>query len=170
MGHWACPPTATLPDGVHAYSVTATDAASHTSAPRTGSFDMQTATGSLNPPSSIKTTEHGTLDGTATQGATVNLYVDGEQVGRTTAGPGGFWSYTLPLLPAGEHHVSVGIENANGVEVYRTPEKPLWVSRPTPNEVDSVGCRQGGSSPAGLLALLLLAGLLRVRAQRGAAH
>lgn len=168
-GHWSCPPLSTLSDGVHGYSVTATDGSGNVSAPRTGTFDVQTATGSLSPPSPGRTTENGTVEGTATPGATVNIYVDGEKVATTTADADGHWTAPLPLLPPGEHHVSVGVENAEGVEVYRSPEQRLDVVRPVMDLGGGIGCSQSGGSPAGLLALLALGVLLRARSRRGAA-
>ena len=161
-GTWSCTVTSPLSEGMHTVSITITDAAGHTSQSVDGTIDVRGSTGTVTPVTgSVGSNDNGHIEGTATPGATVNVYVDGQLVGTVTADENGHWSFDLPLLGAGEHTVSVGVVGQDGRE---TPagETALTVEQ---SSFDigggGFGCSTSSGSPTWLLAMLLLGALWR---------
>jgi Bacterial Ig-like domain len=112
-------------------------------------------------PSAPSTTGDGTatptISGTTSPGATVHVFVDGTEVGTTTAGPDGSWSYKLTGLSAGSHSITVTAQNTSGTS---SPSDAITVnvaaSSTTPPANDngsSKKCGLGGLSASLLLAL-----------------
>ncbi|SEK93114.1 Myxococcales GC_trans_RRR domain-containing protein/MYXO-CTERM domain-containing protein [Stigmatella aurantiaca] len=120
-GNWTFTPTTPLPDGPHTVRATASDAAGNVSPPsNTNNFTVDTAA----PAAPVVTTPANnavindntpTYSGTAEQGSTVNVIVDGVPVGTATANASGNWSFTptVPLLD-GPHTVSATATDAAG--------------------------------------------------------
>ncbi len=99
-GSWSAT-TPTLPDGVNALSVTATDPAGNTSAPTALPITVDTSVGAV---SIAPTNGVGSITGTGEPGATLTLKdsATGLPVGTVTVGPDGNWSVPLTApLPDG---------------------------------------------------------------------
>ena len=162
-GTWSCPAVEALAKGPHALVVTAKDAAGNESEPTTGAFDVQDATGAMVMPAASPDTDNPQLSGTATPGATVNVYVDGELVGSTTADANGAWTYDLPRLSAGAHGVSIGIKGTGEEESFRSPTQVLQVDKAAIDFGGGLGCSSTSQSPLAFFMLLGVLMLLRRR-------
>jgi hypothetical protein len=102
------------------------------------------------------------VSGTAAPNAKVKVYVfSTPQTAEVTANASGKWTYTLPALPAGAHHIEAAIISSDGTEgprqvlgaftvVAKKTAHPVLATLTTPAKKTS------GLSPAGLL---LIAGL-----------
>jgi uncharacterized repeat protein (TIGR01451 family) len=166
-GNWSCPATG-LSDGMHDVTAFSLDAAGHQSEVATSRFEVQTASGSMTPMGTMLTTDNAQLCGSATPGAQVNVYVDGKLVGTTSAGSDGSWCFDLPLMSAGQHRSSIGVMNANGDEVYRSPESMFEVEKPSVDFGGGIGCSSTSQAPVGVLAFLAMFFLARRRRSVGA--
>ncbi len=166
-GRWSCPVLEALALGTHTLEAIATDPAGNLSSVVRGTFDVQDATGAMAEPTASPDTDNPSLSGTATPGATVNVYVDGQLVGTTTADESGKWSFDLPRLEAGDHQVAIGVVGTSGDEVFRSPSKTLAVEKVTADFGGGLGCSTTSSGPIG--AILLLAMLVLGRRRRAGA-
>jgi hypothetical protein len=119
-GGFSFTPTAPLAPGEHEAFAGATDAAGNDSPPsNTNGFRIDTqdpdAPGISSPGDGSTTTDRTpTITGTAEPDSQVIIYIDGEQVGSTTADENGDFSFTVPdALSLGEHEVSaVAVDEA----------------------------------------------------------
>lgn len=168
-GNWSCSVIEALAVGPYRLSVTAKDASGNVSDVVTGSFEVETSRGSVEMPTESSSTENPALSGNATPGATVNVYVDDQLVGSTTADENGHWAYDLPRMDAGERRVSIGVTGSDGGEVYRSPDQLLTVTRPSVDFGGGLSCSSTPGSPLGLLMLMALAVVLRRRVRQVAA-
>jgi len=128
-GHWTLTP-ATLPDGAHTLTVTATDVAGNTSAAATLGFTLDTSIhaptiaavdGTLVSGGTTADTTP-TLSGTADPGTSISVYDGSTLLGSTTANAStGAWSYTHALTDGTSHSLTVqsvdlaGNASASGV-------------------------------------------------------
>ncbi len=163
-GAWSCAPQAPLEPGLHDWVVHVTDPAGNTSEAQSGTFDLRTETVAPNPPDVKRpptaSSDNGTIDGTATPGSTVVVYVDGEEVGRTQADENGHWSFTLPLLSEGTYEITIGVLDDTGREVHRSEPMAFEVRNPDVMLGGGISCSStGGSADLGLLGLLLTVAL-----------
>ncbi|MFT3710505.1 MAG: putative Ig domain-containing protein [Archangium sp.] len=161
-GKWSCQVLVALSEGPHSIVARARDAAGHDSGETTGSFTVETARGSVDDMTTPDNLSNGTVSGTATPGATVNVYVDGHLVGTTTADSNGNWTYMLPRLSSGRHEIQVGVMNGSE-ETYRSDPAVLDVKQGDISLGGGVGCSSTSSAPLGLLFLGVLAALSRRR-------
>ncbi|UTH76148.1 Ig-like domain-containing protein [Chromobacterium sp. IIBBL 290-4] len=129
-GAWVYNISSSLADGSHSIRATATDTAGNVSGQSTAySITIDTATPSTPAISGLTTaTDTGssnsdgitsdntpTLQGTALANSTVTVYVDGFEVGTTTANGSGAWSYALTdSLPDGNHGARVTATDTAG--------------------------------------------------------
>ncbi|KZE85321.1 sulfurtransferase, partial [Chromobacterium sp. F49] len=129
-GAWFYNVSSSLADGNHSIRATATDTAGNVSSQATAySVTIDTATPTTPAISGLTTaTDTGsshsdgitsdntpTLQGTAPANSTVTVYIDGFQVGTTTANGSGAWSYSLSAnLPDGNHGARVTATDAAG--------------------------------------------------------
>ncbi|MBM2885631.1 DUF4347 domain-containing protein [Chromobacterium phragmitis] len=129
-GAWFYNVSSSLADGNHNIRATATDTAGNVSGQATAySVTIDTATPTTPAISGLTTaTDTGsshsdgitsdntpTLQGTAPANSTVTVYIDGFQVGTTTANGSGVWSYNLSTsLPNGNHGARVTATDAAG--------------------------------------------------------
>ncbi len=119
-GNFSFTPSTPLPVGTHEAYVGATDRAGNDSPPsNTNGFSIDTvdpdAPGISSPGDGSTTTDRTpTITGTAEPGSHVIIYIDGEQVGSTTADENGNFSFTLPdALALGDHELSaVAVDEA----------------------------------------------------------
>ncbi|MGV3625844.1 MAG: putative Ig domain-containing protein [Archangium sp.] len=166
-GTWSCTVSPALSEGVHQVSITATDAAGHQSQSVDGSIDVRGSTGAVTTiTGTVGSNDNGHVEGTATPGATVNVYVDGQLVGTVTADANGHWGFDLPLLGAGEHTVSIGVVGKDGRE---TPagETVLVVTQASFDVGGGgLGCSTSSGSPTWIVALLVLGALWRRGAKK----
>jgi YVTN family beta-propeller protein len=127
-GAWSIT-AASIPDGVHAITAAATDAAGNvggasaalsvtvdTAAPATPAapdLDLASDTGIS---SSDNVTNDGTpsFTGTAEPNSIVTLFRGGDSLGTTTAGSGGAWFLTTAAIPDGVHAITVAATDAAG--------------------------------------------------------
>ncbi|MFO0599797.1 MAG: putative Ig domain-containing protein [Myxococcaceae bacterium] len=165
-GTWSCPVTTPLADGPHSLTARATDAAGHQGPEVSGQFEVQSASGTVDGMTVTDDGSNGTVSGTATPGATVNVYVDGVLVGTTTADSNGNWSFMLPRLTAGAHEVTVGVMGSAGEEVFRSSPQVLDVNKSDVSLGGGVGCSSTSSAP---LSLLFIAAVMVLRRRRVAA-
>ena len=122
LGQWSYTPTAALADGVHLFTVTATDLAANTSAPSPAlSVTIDTlapgvpavpvlATASNSGSTADSTTKFNTptLTGTASANATVKIYDGSVLLATVTADGSGNWTYTPTVaLADGNHSITV---------------------------------------------------------------
>lgn len=150
-GAWTFTPSTPLGDGVHLFTVTATDAAGNESA----SSESCTKTIDTEPPavtvtcSEPSTEAKPTIAGTASPGATVTIYIDGTEAGTAVAGVDGAWTFvpTTPLTP-GSHQITVkatdGAGNSSPLSeactlTITTPPTPPPPEPPTPPNPPVVG-------------------------------
>jgi|GEM_PF-366839 len=116
-GIWSVAVAATLADGPHSVTATATDTSGNT-ATDTNAFTVDTATSvSVTTPAegAVLTNPVVTYSGTAEAGATVVVVVDGTQVGTVTVPANGIWS--LPVvtpLADGPHSVTATATDTSG--------------------------------------------------------
>lgn len=122
-GDWSLTPTTPIADGAHSVEAEARDEAGNTSGRTTVEFEIDTQpppAPTISSPrngTSIATAEP-TIAGTATPGATVLVYVDGNQVATVTADANGDWSYTLTpvqALTAARHVAEAAEQSRTGV-------------------------------------------------------
>ncbi|WP_245391870.1 Ig-like domain-containing protein, partial [Salinicola aestuarinus] len=154
-GNWSFTPTPALADGA-AVTATATDDAGNTGPEGTATvdvdFDDQTppvaptlnsATDNVAPNAgnldSGTSTNDATprLNGQAEAGSTVTVFQDDVEVGTTTAGNDGTWSFPVEALPDGEVTFSATATDANGN--VSTPSDPftLTIDTTPPAEGDN---------------------------------
>ena len=101
-GNWSYDPEPDLADGTE-ISAVAVDDAGNVSDPDTEIVDASFEDTTPPPPPDFNPTDGTGVSGTAEPGSTVELTVDGEVVGTTTAGPDGSWSVDLePDLEDGD--------------------------------------------------------------------
>ena len=112
-GNWTFTPTTALPDGQHTVNATATDVLNNPSpVSNTNTFTVDTtppAAPVVETPANGSTTDDATptYSGTAEPGSRVAVIVDGTQVGTTTTGTDGRWTFTPTApLPVGPHTVT----------------------------------------------------------------
>ncbi|WP_156937053.1 Ig-like domain-containing protein [Bradyrhizobium sp. WSM2254] len=140
-GTWSLT-TAQLPDGNHAFTATATDAAGNVSsksasrsilvdtlapvAPRITAFTPDSGT------VAAKTTNTGqlTLSGTAEAGSTVKVVEGTTVIGTTKADAGGAWSLTTAQLAAGNHAFAAMATDAAGNVSTKSAALNVTVSAP----------------------------------------
>ncbi|MBZ4419470.1 Ig-like domain-containing protein [Myxococcus sp. RHSTA-1-4] len=116
-GSWSLASAATLADGAHTVTATATDTAGNT-ATDTNAFTVDTATSvAIATPAegAVLTNPVVTYTGTAEPGATVTVVVDGQTVGTVTAGADGSWSVAaVATLADGPHSVTATATDTAG--------------------------------------------------------
>jgi VCBS repeat-containing protein len=171
-GAWTFTPTAPLAGGSHTLTVTATDAAGNasgatagfniivdTTAPTTPTLtsivdDVGTITGALanNQPTNDTLP---TLNGTAEEGATVNIFDNGTLLGSVVADGSGSWTYT-PTTPLGQgsHSFTVSATDAAGNTSASTAASAIVVDTtppgaPTGMTVNATGTVVTGTAEAG---------------------
>ncbi|MFZ5441866.1 MAG: Ig-like domain-containing protein, partial [Myxococcota bacterium] len=119
-GNWSFTPVSTLSNGSHTVVAAATDAAGNTSInSNTNTFTVDTtapAAPVVTAPANGSTTNDNTptVTGTAEANSTVAVFVDGVQVGTTTASGAGAWSFTTSTLADGSHTVRATATDAAG--------------------------------------------------------
>lgn len=131
QGNWTFTPTSPLEAGPHEIAFNATDAAGNTGA-TTAPFSLTVDTTApvapaivnatdnvgtvLTPVTSGQSTDDTTpvLNGTAEANATVIVYENGVEVGRTTADGAGAWSVTPEALSSGSHTFTATATDAAG--------------------------------------------------------
>jgi hypothetical protein len=157
--------TSVLPDGVHNFSVTSTDAAGNVSAPSVALPVTIDVTAPAAPPAvdlvtasdtgastidNITTDSTPTLAGTAEPLSTVKVYDGATLVGTVTADAAGAWTFTTAVLPDGVHSFSVTATDASGnVSVASAPLLVVTVDTVapgTPPTVDLVAASDTGTS------------------------
>jgi len=103
-----------------------------------------------------------TISGTGTPGSTIHILVDGVEIGSTTVGTNGTWSYQLTGLAAGSHQVTVFASAATGSSGTSAPSTVV-----IGGGTQSSSSAGGGSSSCGfggglaVLGLFLLYWLVR---------
>ncbi|MDN7452300.1 Ig-like domain-containing protein [Burkholderia cenocepacia] len=132
-GNWTFRPSAALPEGDHALTAVAQDAAGNLSEPTAG-FDFTVLVGGVPAAPAItgvfdavepnvgNVTQHGmtndarpTVTGTATAGEIVHVSLDGKEVGTTTSDENGRWWFRPETaLADGEHAISAIAESETG--------------------------------------------------------
>ena len=100
-----------------------------------------------------------TVSGVTTAGATVHVLVDGTEVGTTTAGSDGRWSYTITSSSNGSHAITVMSENAGGTSPPSTATT-ITVADTGGGAAPSTGGGGGGSCGLGGISTSLLMALL----------
>jgi len=85
-----------------------------------------------------------TLNGTAEPGAEVQIVLDGEIVGTTTAGDDGKWSFTTPIADPGQYEVSAQVVDAGGDVVASSEAAALNIG-----DGASAGAGEGASAGTG---------------------
>ncbi|MBS7442560.1 BapA/Bap/LapF family large adhesin [Enterobacter sp. 120016] len=167
QGSWTFTPGTDLPDGPHAITFNATDAAGNTGSTTTP-FNLTVDTGVPSAPvistagdnaGSIQTPLTSgqstddttpTLNGTATANATVTVYENGQPVGTVQADGTGAWSFT-PSTPLanGSHTWTATVTDAAGNVSPTSPNFTLIVDTAAPNApvisqaIDDVGSITG---------------------------
>lgn len=119
MGMWTVTPTSPLADGSFSATATGTDAAGNETTDGPVSFTVDTIgpTTTISQPGedAVINLTTPTITGTSEPLATVEIFIDGESVGQTTADENGDWSFTLTEpLAEGEHTVGAQGTDANG--------------------------------------------------------
>lgn len=167
LGSWTFTPGTDLPDGPHAITFNATDAAGNTGSTTTP-FNLTVDTGVPSAPvistagdnaGSIQTPLTSgqstddttpTLNGTATANATVTVYENGQPVGTVQADGTGAWSYTPSTpLASGSHTWTATVTDAAGNVSPTSPNFTLIVDTAAPNApvisqaIDDVGSITG---------------------------
>ncbi|MBX5481091.1 MAG: adhesin [Myxococcaceae bacterium] len=161
-------------DGAHTASVTATDAVGNVSAPVTRTFNTDTTPPAvaITSPAAGATlgTDRPTISGTAEAGATVEISVDGTNVGTATASVTGTWTYTLTAgqaLPDGNHTVSVTATDGSGnvsapvTRTFHTDTTPPAVAITSPADGAALGTATptiSGTAEAGATVQLAIDG------------
>ncbi|HEY1101329.1 MAG TPA: Ig-like domain-containing protein, partial [Myxococcota bacterium] len=114
--------TATLSEGVHTASATATVGGSTSASSNVPSFTVDSlapAAPVVITPANGSTTASATptISGTAEANATVRVFLDGAQVGTTTANGSGAWSFVAPVSLADGSHTAraTAVDAANNV-------------------------------------------------------
>ncbi len=168
-GAWSLTPTAALVDGPHTVSATATDVAGNTSPEASHTFNVDN---SVPPSPVIITPANGAflnsadvlVTGTATPGATVHVYVDGVEVGTTTANGSGEWSFPLTGLAEGTRQVSAREQGTvlsapavSTVTIDLTPPGPVVIVSPADGSVVNTTSPQvaGTSEPFAEVTLVI---------------
>ena len=167
QGSWTFTPGTDLPDGPHAITFNATDAAGNTGSTTTP-FNLTVDTGVPSAPvistagdnaGSIQTPLTSgqstddttpTLNGTATANATVTVYENGQPVGTVQADGTGAWSFTPSTpLASGSHTWTATVTDAAGNVSPTSPNFTLIVDTAAPNApvisqaIDDVGSITG---------------------------
>ncbi len=151
-GHWSCP-LGTLALGAHAITATATDAAGNTSVSSpTRHFTVSTtptATPVIVAPAEAATTSPSpTVSGTATPGATVDVFIDGSTTPAcvATADTAGNFSCVVPgPLTAGAHVVTANATDASGIASASTANRDFTVSLTAPPGPPVIAAPTAGS-------------------------
>jgi MYXO-CTERM domain-containing protein len=118
-GSWTFP-SPTLGEGAHTVNATASDPAGNTSAvSNTNTFTVDTLPPaapvvSLPTEGDVVGTATPVISGTAAPGSTVTVFIDGTQVGTTTADSSGNWTFTSPALADGPHTVTATATDVAG--------------------------------------------------------
>ncbi|HHA2300386.1 TPA: BapA/Bap/LapF family large adhesin [Enterobacter asburiae] len=167
QGSWTFTPGTDLPDGPHAITFNATDAAGNVGT-ATAPFNLTVDTGVPSAPvistagdnvgsiqtplSSGQSTDDTTptLNGTATANATVTVYENGQPVGTVQADGTGAWSFTPSTpLASGSHTWTATVTDAAGNVSPTSPGFTLIVDTAAPNApvisqaIDDVGSITG---------------------------
>ncbi len=167
-GHWSFRPDTPLPEGTHAISAVATDAAGNASKDSaafdfslqvggvpgepaiTGVFDaVQPQVGNVAPDGATNDTRP-TVSGTAPAGSIVHVFVDGRDVGSVAAGENGRWTFRpAGALADGPHTFQAAVATPGGTLGEKTGEYAIHVDTEAPaaatNEtlVDNAGAITG---------------------------
>ena len=131
-GTWTFTPTTALTDGPHVFSLSAVDAAGNTSVTST-LYNLTVDTAAPNTPTLLSVTDdqgpntgtltsgqatndqQPTLAGTAEAGAIVRILDNGVQIGETTAGSDGRWTFSPDsALSNGSHTLTITATDAAG--------------------------------------------------------
>ncbi|PIF78337.1 hypothetical protein CLU95_5522 [Variovorax sp. 54] len=143
-GNWAYTPTTPLNEGVHSFTVTATDKAGNTSAPsaefvltadftppaasaavlsdNVGAIQGEIASGSITDDNTP------TYAGKTEPNATVVIYNEGKEIGRVPADAQGNWSFTPAPLDNGSYSFSNAVIDAAGNAGARGPVTAFTVA------------------------------------------
>ncbi|MCK7557215.1 Ig-like domain-containing protein [Chitinophaga sedimenti] len=140
-GDWTYTPTTDLADGEYDITITATDAndlSSDISPVLKIEIDTQApdkATIGLTEGASPLNNNTPEVSGEAEPNSTVTIYVDGDEVGTTTADADGKWSYTLPAaLPDGDHIITAAAKDAAGNTGTASDELALVIDTTVPGK------------------------------------
>ncbi len=82
-----------------------------------------------------------TLSGTGTPGSTVEIWANGELVGKTTVGTDGKWSFAAPL-GAGDYEFAARVVDASGAKLAES--EPLKLTVPEPVKAPTLNAPQVG--------------------------
>ncbi|WP_240915836.1 Ig-like domain-containing protein, partial [Metapseudomonas otitidis] len=169
-GNWSFTPNPALTDGEHSLSVELIDRAGNIG-DRSESIDFTVDTRAVEVSIDAILDDHGSkqgpitkggvtddetplLSGRATPNATVVIYDNGVEIGRTESDTSGNWSFTSPQLEEGDHSFSASVITEAAGESARSPEFDFRLDVTPPskpgtdghgiNEVlDDVGSIQG---------------------------
>ncbi|WP_429213452.1 Ig-like domain-containing protein, partial [Metapseudomonas resinovorans] len=166
-GNWSFTPNPALADGEHSLSVELIDRAGNVG-DRSEPIDFTVDTRSVEVSIDAILDDHGTkqgpiakggvtdddtplLSGRATPNATVVIYDNGAEIGRTESNASGDWSFTSPQLDEGDHAFSASVITEAAGESARSPEFDFRIDLTAPGPdghgiqevVDDVGTIQG---------------------------
>ncbi|AZF55016.1 Large repetitive protein [Pseudomonas sp. R4-34-07] len=165
-GDWTYTPAPALADGPHSFSTVVVDAAGNRSPQSTPidftvdtsavAISIEQATDNVGPvqdplaSGSVTDDSTPTLNGQATPGSTVNIYLDGNLLATGVPVINGRWEYTvMPALPEGSYAFTATVVTAAGGESAPTADFNLDIdltpsAPPTIDDVtDDVGAIQG---------------------------
>ncbi|CRL51646.1 Ig-like domain-containing protein [Pseudomonas sp. URMO17WK12:I11] len=164
-GNWTFTPAQPLAEGVHSFTVTATDRAGYVSAP-SSSWDL---TVKLTPPSMPIITAvkddvgsiqgvlqknastddtRPTIEGTSEARSTISIYSNGTLLGTVVADAVGHWSFTPPAaLADGLHNLTAVATNATGSSSEPTAIYPITIDTAIDRPKILHGADHEGSSP-----------------------
>jgi len=177
-GNWSFTQPTPLANGPHTVKATSTDAAGNISPEsNTNTFTITAVT----PPAPVVTGPTNntvtndntpTFTGTAPAGSTVTIYLDGVQVGTTTADANGNWSFT-PSTPLedGDYVLTVtATDPAGNVSAPTSPVTFTVTTAAGPGDKDflgdGIGCASTAGDPSSALAMMGLALLAVLGARR----
>jgi hypothetical protein len=176
-GNWSFTPNPALADGEHSLSVELIDRAGNVG-DRSEPIDFTVDTRSVEVSIDAILDDHGSkqgpiakggvtddetpqLSGRATPNATVVIYDNGVEIGRTESDTSGNWSFTSPQLDEGDHAFSASVITEAGGESARSPEFDFRLdltppSKPGPDGhgidevIDDVGSIKGPIESGGV--------------------